>query len=206
MRKDGYLESLRPRIDAAIAELRELDPSELARRAGLARDGETLMLTLLGKTYALDWPDLVARKPNGEPCRDDLRILFLDYLRHGDGSAPTGKWIGYQELPNGSFYRQAFQGYTGDQLVRDLGGDIEVFRGAAKALGGEPVELGDAAFAFRAFPNVPLAVVWWAGDEEFPANATVLFDEVAGRYLPTDGLAVLGRMLCRALAKAGTPS
>jgi hypothetical protein len=203
MPKNGYLDSLRPRIDAALAELRKLDPSELARRGGLARDDKTLTLPLLGQTYTLDWPDLVARKPDGEACRDDLRILFLDYLRLGDGSSPIGKWVGYQELPNGAFYRQAFQGYSGDQLVRDLGEDIEVFRGAATALGGEPEELGDAGFSFRVLPQVPLAVVWWAGDEEFPANATVLFDEVAARYLPTDGLAVLGRMLCRALAKTG---
>jgi len=204
MPKDEYMESLRPRIDHAVAELRGLAPGELAHRGGLVRNGDALRLDLLGKTYTLDRPDFIARKPNGEPCRDDLRILFLDYLRHGDGSEPTGKWIGYQELPDGAFYRNAFQGYSGDQLVRDLGGDIEAFRRASAALDGEPLEMGDAGFSFRALPNVPLAVVWWAGDDEFPANATVLFDEVAGRYLPTDGLAILGRMLCRALAKAGT--
>jgi hypothetical protein len=204
MPKEEYLESLRPRIDAAAEELRAVDPTELARRGGLAGDGDLLTLPVVGTTYTLEWPDLVARKPDGAPCRDDLRILLLDYLRLGDGSGPTGKWIGYQELPDGSFYRHAFQGYSGDQLVRDLGGRIDAFRHAAAALDGEPLEMGDAGFAFRALPNVPLAVVWWDGDDEFPANAIVLFDEVAGGYLPTDGLAILGRMLCRALAKAAT--
>ena len=201
MPNEEYLESLRPRIDAAVAELRSLGPSELARRGGLTRETGTLSLTVLGTTYTLDWPDLVARKPNGEPCRDDLWILLLDYLRLADGSDPTGNWIGYQELPDGAFYRHAFQSYTGDQLVRDLGG-IELFRRAAETLEGEALGIGDAGFSFRALPNVPLAVVWWAGDDEFPANATILFDEVAGKYLPTDGLAILGRMLCRALVKA----
>jgi hypothetical protein len=206
MPQEEYLESLKPRIDAAVEELAKLEPDELARRGGLEPVGDGLALTLLGKTYTLDWPGLVARKPSGEPCRDDLRVLFLDYLRQGDGSEPTGKWIGYQELPDGAFYRHAFQGYTGDQLVRDLDGDIDALRNAAAAIGGEPLEMGDAGYRFRALPRIPLALVWWAGDEEFPANATVLFDEVAGRYLPTDGLAILGRMLCRALAKEGRPS
>jgi len=204
MAKTEYLESLRPRIDAAVAELGALTPEEIVRRGGLACGEDGFEIAFLGKTYTLDWPGLVARTPDGDPTRDDLRILFLDYLRHGDGSPPTGKWIGYQELPDGAFYRHAFQGYSGDQLVRDLGGSLDVFRRAAEALGGRPIETGDAGFSFRVLPNVPLAVVWWAADDEFPANATVLFDEVAGRYLPADGLAILGRMLCRGLAKAAS--
>jgi hypothetical protein len=70
-------------------------------------------------------------------------------------------------------------------------------------LGGESFDIGDAAYSFRALPQLPMAVVWWAGDEEFPAKASVLFDEAASHYLPTDGLAILGRMLCRKLAKLG---
>jgi len=60
--------------------------------------------------------------------------------------------------------------------------------------------MGDASYTFRALPQLPVAVVWWAGDDEFPAKASVLFDETSSHYLPTDGLAILGRMLCRKLA------
>jgi len=201
MAKAEHLESLRHRIDAAVAELAALTSEEVVRRGGLTREGDGLGLELLGVRYTFSWPDLVVRTSSGEVCPDFLRILLLDYLRHGDGSPPTEKWIGYQELPDGAFYRQAFQGYSGDRLVRELGGDIEAFRRAAASVGGEPVEMGDAGYVFRALPNVPLAIVWWAGDDEFPANATVLFDEVAGRYLPADGLALLGSMLCSALRK-----
>jgi hypothetical protein len=197
-------DSFKLRIDAAVAELGRLDPDELACRGGLGRNGESLQLEFLGKAYILSLPDFVARTADGDVCPDSLRILFLDYLLQGDGSPPTGTWIGYQELPDGAFYRHAFQGYSGDQLVRDLDGSVEAFRRAAEAVDGEPFEMGDAGFRFRVLPNVPLAIVWWAGDDEFPASATVLFDEVAGRYLPADGLAILGRMLCRRLVKAAS--
>jgi hypothetical protein len=43
---------------------------------------------------------------------------------------------------------------------------------------------------------VPMAVIYWRGDDEFSPNANVLFDASAGHYLSTDGLAVLGRELC----------
>jgi len=189
------------RIAEALEQLAGVTKEELTRRGGLARDGDHLVLELLGKAYSISWPDLAVRKPDGGACPDHLRVLFLDYLCQGDGSPPTGKWVGYQELPDGAFYRQAFQGYSGDRLVRELGGDAESFCRAAEAVGGERFEMGDAGYVFQVLPNIPLAIVWWAGDDEFPANATVLFDEIAGRYLPTDGLALLGSMLCSALRK-----
>ena len=203
MPKEEWRESLRPRIDDARAELAQHDPAELAHRGGLTRNEDGFELSLLGQPILIRWPTLVSTAPDGEPCPEEVQIMLLDYLTRGDGAGPSGQWIGFQELPDGSFYRHAFQGYSADQLVRDLAGDIAAFRRAAVRLSGDPLEMGDAAYRFHALPHIPLAVVWWAGDEEFPANATVLFDATASRYLPTDGLAILGRMLCRALAKPG---
>lgn len=204
MPKQEWRESLRPRIDAARSELAQHDPAELVRRSGLHGGNGTLELALLGQSYWIWWPELTIASPGGSPCPEELSILILDYLTRADGSVPTGEWIGFQELPDGAFYRHAFQGYSGDQLVRDLAANVDAFRRAADELDGEPLPMGDAGYAFRVLPHVLLAVVWWDGDEEFPANATVLFDRIAGVYLPTDGLAILGRMLCRALGKGDT--
>ena len=202
MPKQEWRESLRPRIEAARSELAQDDPADLVRRGGLKPGDGALELTLLGRHYSIQWPELTVTFPDGSPCPEEFAILVLDYLRRADGSVPAGEWIGFQELPDGSFYRHAFQGYSGDQLVRDLTANIDAFRHAADELDGEPLPMGDAGYAFRVLPRVLLAVVWWDGDEEFPTNATVLFDRIAGTYLPTDGLAILGRMLCRALCKA----
>lgn len=201
MPKKEMRESLRPRIDAARTELALYAPDELVRRGGLSFREGSLNLSLLGTPYRIDLPDLVVRLADSTICPEELQILFLDYLVRGDGSPVAGRWIGFQELPDGMFYRQAFQGYSGDQLIRDLAGDIGAFQAAAADLDGTLFEMGDAAFAFEVLPRVLLAVVWWAGDDEFPANATVLFDSASSRYLPTDGLAIVGRMLCRKLAK-----
>ncbi len=203
MPKEAWRESLRPRIEAAQSELSTQDPDDLARRCGLTHTDGRLELNLLSRTYTIGWPGLTIADIDGSSCPEETAILLLDYLRRGDGSEPIGEWVGFQELPDGMFYRQAFQGYSGDQLVRNLGADIARFRSAAETLDGAPLPMGDAGYAFRVLPHVPIGIVWWAGDDEFPANATVLFDRIAGTYLPTDGLAILGRMLCRALAKAG---
>jgi len=198
-----WRKSLRPLINEAREELAKVNPQELARRGGLTFHEGWLELPLLGRVYSIRWPELSPTAPNGEACPEELQILLLDYLKNGDGAPPTGRWIGFRELPDGGFYWRAFQGYSGDQLVRDLGGDVEAFHRASITLGGETLDMGDASYTFRALPQLPMAVVWWAGDEEFPAKASALFDETASHYLPTDGLAILGRMLCRKLAKLG---
>jgi len=203
MPKEEWRESLGPRIDEAREALGGLDPAAISRRAGVPFQNDGFDVDLLGKTYRMAWPELLLAFSDGTECPEELLIMVLDYLARSDGTEPTGAWIGFQELPSGSFYRNAFQGYTGEQLVKDLGASLAAFRRGAENFEGDPIDLGDAAYTFRALPHVPLAVVWWDGDEEFPANATVLFDRSASHYLPTDGLAILGRMLCRSLAKRG---
>ncbi|MFH1609526.1 MAG: DUF3786 domain-containing protein [Candidatus Bipolaricaulota bacterium] len=205
MASESWRSSLRPRIAETRAALAQATLDGLVQRGGLVLHPDGMALDLVGKRYVVRWPELVVvEEATGEESPEELQALVLDYLVGADGSSPTGRWLGFRELPHGGFYWQAFQGYSGDDLARSLNGDTASFRRGAERLAGSPVALGDAAYAFRALPNVPLAVVWWQGDEEFPPRAAVLFDAVDSHYLPTDGLAILGRMLCRRLIKLGT--
>ena len=51
--------------------------------------------------------------------------------------------------------------------------------------------MGDAAIVMDVFPRLPLTYVIWEGDEEMPANGTILFDQTAQYYLPTEDLVVV---------------
>jgi hypothetical protein len=51
-------------------------------------------------------------------------------------------------------------------------------------------------------PRLKLAVVMWSGDEEFPPQAHVLFQETAPHYLMTEGLAIVGSLLIGQIVKA----
>ncbi|MFQ6117574.1 MAG: DUF3786 domain-containing protein [Candidatus Bipolaricaulia bacterium] len=199
---EKWRESLRPRITEARAELQGRDPAELAELAGAEyREGE-LRLRLFDKEYRIPHPELVAYEQGSrDPAPEELQALLLDYLRRADGTPPTGEWLAFRELDHGQFYYRAFQGYSGDSLAREIGNDLEGFRRAAGLLGGKPLEFGDASFEFEVLPHLRMALVYWQGDEEFPPRASVLFDAAAARYLPTGGLAILGRWLCAKLVK-----
>jgi hypothetical protein len=122
-----------------------------------------------------------------------------------DGVPLAGDWIGFRELPAGLFYAQAFQGYSGGRLVRELGGGLDGFRRAAGRLSALRLMMGDAAYAFTVLPRIPLAVVYWEGDDEFRSQAQVLFDRTAPHYMTTDGLAILGSQLIDRLLTSGDP-
>jgi hypothetical protein len=197
-----WLDYSLPVMEGMRKELATVDAVVLAARTGtaFARQGDSqgqFALEYIGKTYHVTFPGFVARDGDtGEECWAGLRFLFLHYFQKADGAPLAHRWIAYRELPDGMFYFHAFQGYTATRLVKAFENDLAKFQEAASKAGGEAISHGDAGFMFKALPRVPLAVVYWYGDDEFPPNASVLFDASAGHYLSTDGLAVLGRELC----------
>ena len=87
-------------------------------------------------------------------------------------------------------------------MIRGLHGNIAAFHYAARTRQGATLELGDAAYAFSVLPHLQLAIVWWSGDEDFPPQARVLFEDAAPHYMPTEGLAILGSQLIDRMLKA----
>jgi hypothetical protein len=197
-------DKLAPVVNAARAKLRVLDRAAVAERSGAALDREgNLRLEFLRREYVIDQADwTVKRADDGTAPPAIMQSLILTYLYMSDGAPSSDRWVGFRELPNGLFYAQAFQGYTGAELVRALDGDVAAFKLAGARLQGAPLALGDAGYAFQVLPRLKVAVLMWAGDDEFPAQAQVLFQESAPHYLITDGLAILGSLAVGQIVKA----
>jgi hypothetical protein len=192
--------SLEKQLQETQEALRQRDPAEVALWSGASCEsvaGETrLEVRFWDRSYLITWPDLTVRDKEGQPCPGPFQGLILQYLLLADGTPLENTWVSLRNLPHGSFYEQAFQSYSGNLLVRSFRGNVEGFRAIAHGLGGEPLEMGDAAFRFWALPRLPLAVVYWSGGGEFPDSAQVLFDKSASHYHHLEMLAHLGGMLC----------
>ncbi len=59
----------------------------------------------------------------------------------------------------------------------------EAFQAACEALNGERLPCGDIAYRIEVFDGLPLMLQLWFGDEEFPPNLRILWDENALMYL-----------------------
>jgi hypothetical protein len=210
VQKQRFISQLQPRFDRlapmvreARSKLRSIAPEQLIARSGCDLDqANQLRLVFFGRDYLVSLADFAVRRAdNGEELSSFTQDLILTYLHMADGTPASHQWIGFRDLPNGLFYEQAFQGYTGAELLRGLHGNVAAFQHAAQILNGFPLELGDAAYSFRVLPRLRLAIVWWSGDEDFPPQARVLFEDTAPHYMSTEGLAILGSQLIDRMLK-----
>ncbi len=131
-----------------------------------------------------------------------LAILTMHYLNNADGRQPTGKLKHFREFKDGHFYEPAFNRRTKEILVSVFGDNPAAMVSGAKKLKGKILETGDAAAELPYFPCLPVTCILWKGDEEFPAEASVLFDETADRFFSAEDMAVAGQMVVLELLKA----
>jgi hypothetical protein len=204
-------------LDQARAAWAAVDPAHAAARAGCALTPEGILVSFFGRPHLVTHPDGAVTRSDGKLVHASIVIVLLHYLLTADRAAPlrraapaADRWITFRELPDGLFYAQAFASHAETPLAQKFGEDLAGFRKAATALGGTPLDpaassglvLADAGFRFQAFPRIAITVLIWAGDEEFPARARVLFDANAGHYLPTEDLSGVGDWLAHRLARS----
>lgn len=194
------------RVDELRESLLLLDPNLVAERSGAAymtlglERGE-LHIPFWGNVCILSWPELGGYGHLIEPQPlTDFQLAFLfHHLLTADGTPVSGKWVSFADLPDGRVYNAAFQGYSGDEVTKAFGLDLNAFCEACQSAGGQPAGLASASYVFQPLPHVPLMVTYWLGDEDFPSSCKILFDESASHYLPIDACAILGSMLVRKL-------
>jgi hypothetical protein len=193
-------------LAARLVELREhlskKDPEMLADFTKTEfyrddQDGGEFRFNLWERDVELSYPEFAARdQKSGEELSSSTQALVLYYFSTCDGTGPSGQWISFSELPDGRFYNQAFQGYTGGKLAQTFQNEFEHFCLSAESLGGNRVHLlGDAAYEYNVLPMVNLLVVTWQGDEDFDATYQVLFDAAVTHHLPTDASAITASIL-----------
>lgn len=189
-------------LDELRAELKDRSPADIAGKTGAELkkedDGEeSFNLSCFFQDYTVSLPDFTVRDSRGQ--EGDLLItgFIIYYLYTADGTQEVNQWVSLREIPGGTFYADAFKGYTGDVLADSFRGDVEGLEKACRGMGGVEMDLGDLGFTFQLLPRVKLCLVYWQEDEEFPASARILFEASAANYLPCDVLAVLGAQLVR---------
>ncbi len=178
------------------------DPNRVADQSGstLKEDSEgrsVLTLDFLNRKVALTWPDLVfSFEDLDEEVPIQQQVLLLHYLNGARGSQLTGEWISYQEVPDGKFYMDAFLRRAKNPMVQGFGSRPELLVKLAKEVyGARPYDHGDSSVVVPALPQVPVALILWKGDEEFPPEGTILFDRSVFQILSPEDIAWLSGMI-----------
>ncbi len=192
-------ETFQPAIDKGWYELLQLDPEKVQEHANVEFDpaARTYTIPVLGKEYkaVLDHKTIHHPDRTDEHIRGALTVLVLHYLINSKQMSLRNKLISYRELPNGMVFYNAFRNIAINPVAQKFGSDLEGFEKRALELGGHKTTLGELSFEFKIFPRVPVTYILWAGDDEIPAAANILFDISAQEHMHTEDLAEVGEVI-----------
>lgn len=197
-RIDDYRESFRLASEQLVA----ADLEKIAERAGVTfsrRDGGPVEMGLnfLASPFVVQVGDRVQVMREGQENDVPLpeKIIIAHYLLHASGKPATGQLITFRQIPDGHFYYDAFQRRARDPLLAAFGNNRELFLTCGRLLDGKPVDSGDFGMSFQVLPRTTIRLVLWEGDDEFPPEASILFDSIIREDFSAEDIAVLSGML-----------
>jgi hypothetical protein len=184
----------------------KLDPLETAERCGVPfeQTGEGrgfFLLRLMGTDCSAAFPVFELRAASGEALRDPAeKILLCRYLCEGRHVPNRGKQLSYNEVPSGPLYYRNFEGRCLKRAAFSFGSDPALFRRIVENAPGlryEALDKGDAGYRFEFLNGLFMSLLVWAGDEEFPPSAQMLFDDNFVFAFAAEDLAVVGEVVIR---------
>ena len=185
-----------------LAEIKDLEAQCRKADAQYQATRKAISLRYLNQTYLIAFPDggvSLAGKEQDVPLRD--RILILHYFTQAKGTPLANKLISFKELPEGAHYFPTFYLRAIKSLVSCFGKEPYRLLDIAKTLDGQKTDYGDAAVTVNAFSRVPITLVLWQGDDEFPPEGSIMFDSTISDYLPAEDIIVLCETTVRRLVK-----
>lgn len=159
-------------------------PPDVCARAKVAFDSGSQAYTVpsFGRDFLVSAHD---RTISGEApgsglflgtLKDFFRLPMLWYLTSAKDIPSTGRLIKPIDVKGGQRFFSGTHVLPLDRLAQKYGSDKPLFLRRGGELGAEVLGFGDASLRFYPLPRVPVTMILWLEDEEFPARMDLLFD------------------------------
>ena len=182
----------------------EMDVEELARRFGLKLDEDALYITYFGENYRLNRRSGMITPADDPEKRLGFNTLMciyhLFYYSKPDAHV-KGEFIPFRQVKGAAPFDPAFRETVLKPLAETFSGHPEALERACKRLGGRPIRQGDVGYTIDATGCLPMTVVFWDGDEEFEAQANILFDSAVTDFLHEETVVCLASWMVQRLTE-----
>lgn len=185
--------------------LESIDLSEIAERNNCRIvDGKFLEIDIVNQIYHINLDDrkmfhVGDSDPAGQTHRThqihqiqvtngELIIASLAYLFGAVDREPLGSWVSPKSFPAGQQFFAGPHSLPTAEIADKYGSDPDGFNKACQAIGGEALQFADSSFKIPFFRRLPVAVLLWIEDDEFPARVDMMLDATANDHLPLDAL------------------
>ena len=180
---------------------RGLSPADVtARLATVQWDGKTFTVKLLSREFLISHPEYaIAAVDGGAVPPLPTQTFLLRYLLECKDLAWTGGWKTFREMPWGELYIKPYTGRVLTRAAFTFGTRLDAFRNAAEKMGAVSVAHGDAGYLFELVGGYQIQILVWAGDEEFPPNAQILYSDNFADGFAAEDRVVAGDILISAI-------
>lgn len=191
-------------IPAALwTDLRNRSPQQAAEAVGAGWDGVTFTVPMIGMDYTIDPANQRITKTYqaDHPVSYQAGVVLLTTLATSKGVPPSGRMVVPQDLPGGRMFFTGAHSLATGPLAKNYEQDTGQLIERALGFGGEMIEGADLAIRVPGLPYIPLYVLLWRGDDEFPARAVIGIDDRAHFHLDLAGVFALTNILVSRFCK-----
>lgn len=181
-RKDNYLIQARQ----AKAHFLTYDQEKLISKLKMQADAQYLYPTLFSQKYRICRTTGDMQRWEAERWVDansfEAVMTLLDLICDSrEDRFVSGRWKNMRDF--GLMFHQNLLESRKDPWACLFQDHPQKFRDACEALDGTALAHGDIGYSIEVFDGLPVMLQLWFGDEEFPPNLRILWDENALMYL-----------------------
>jgi hypothetical protein len=133
---------------------------------------------------------VTSSSPEGEILINKYGYFFVHsclwYLIHAKDIPLTGRLAKPVNLKGGEIFFRGSHVLPLESLAKKYGHDKDAFIKRGSELCADLPEYGDASLQLFPLPRIPVTLILWLGDEEFPPGTDLLFDSSCEIHLPLD--------------------
>lgn len=163
-----------------------MDHESLAERFRLSIDEDRLYLTYFSHPYSIDRRSarIVRQDRPDADIRFDTEMNFFNMFHYAvEHPAPSGELVPFRNVKRVYPFEAAYMRNIIHPFERHFTGHVPELRRALESLHARPLPQGDAGGTLEILPGLGLAVTFWDADDEFPAQANMLFDSNITDYM-----------------------
>jgi hypothetical protein len=133
-----------------------------------------------------------------------LSVLYLLYI----DTAALGPPLSPLELPGATmfFQKRGPHAIPSAPLEERFGRDLAGFLRVGELLGGQKRPSGDGALALQVFPKLPVEVILWEADDDFPAQVSFTVPANLDRFWQLDAVLGLMGLVVKEFLRAAGPA
>lgn len=196
-------EKQQERLEKLRLRIRDVDLEERAGALGgrYSPGSDELTINCLGKEFSVDSGGRISSQCHTHAW---FSIPFLSYILFGNGTQPSGDWVTFRNLRNGTDWDAFFDEQCTFKLQRLADTHDELFGNLISAFGASMAARhldADISVILHPFPKVPLMVCYWKPDGDLDSDLRVFFDRTADQNLGTEASFGLATGIVRMLEK-----